>query len=139
MSSERKSELTTLSLIGVCLLSVQQAERVLAGAVEHVLDRPDLKLMEQTEIERKQTLGDFIRRLKKRVKIERTLKDKLYCFLNLKNTFVHNLSEVPGWDLKTERGRKVAWTFLMELIFISQATTALFGTLYNVSARMNMA
>src|SRR5206468_917726 len=136
MPTQREKELMTLwSLMGVCLLLVQQAERVLAGAVESVLDNPDLRLMEQSEFQRKQTLGDFLKRLKRRVKIEPTLKEKLHQFLNMRNAFVHNHSEIPGWDLKTEEGRDVAWKFLVELAGTSLAITGLFTTLFSASAK----
>jgi hypothetical protein len=135
MSTVRNPELSTLSLMGMCLLAVQLAERVLASAVETVLDDPDLKLMEQTEFERKQTLGDFVKKLKRRVKMEPNFKDKIHRFLSLRNTFVHNLSEVPGWDLKTEEGREVATAFLVELGYVSCAITCLFITLFAVSAK----
>jgi hypothetical protein len=114
----------------MCLLLVQQAEKALAFAVEEVLDHPDLKLMEQAESERLRTLGSFLRKLKRRVKLEPTLKDKLYHFLRMRNTLVHNLNEIPGWDgLGTEEGQQAALKFSVELAFASLNVTALFGEL----------
>jgi hypothetical protein len=96
-----RETLTDLGLIGMCLLSVQQAERVLSAAVETILDRPDLNLAEQSQVKQKQTLGDFLKRLKRRVKLEYGLKERLFKFLEMRNKFVHNLSEVPGCDALT--------------------------------------
>lgn len=125
----------TTALIGMCLLCVQLAERMISGVVEQVLDRRDLNLTELSAFERKQTLGDLLKRLKHRVKIEHRVKEKLFKFLEMRNTFVHNLSEVPGWDLKTEAGREVAKLFLVELMIRSLALTALCGTIFAVSAK----
>jgi hypothetical protein len=135
MSREGSIDRKTLELIGMCLLSVQQAEHAISSAVESILDRPDLMLTEQSEFERKQALGDFLKRLKRRVKVEYGLKERLFRFLEMRNTFVHNLSEVPGWDLNTEEGRKVARMFLAELAVTAIAITLLFTTLFSVSAK----
>lgn len=130
-----RETLTLMGLIGMCLLCIQQAERVLSAAVETILDRPDLNLAEQSEVKQKQTLGDFLKRLKGRVKLEYGLKERLFKFLAMRNTFVHSLSEVPGWDLETEEGRKVARMFIGELAFTALAITSLFTTLFSVSAK----
>ena len=103
MSSDRSPELRAYALMGVCLLHVQQAERVLAGAVELVLNDQTLapaKLMEQTESEQKRTLGKVLKELRKRATIERKFRNKLYRFWEMRNTFIHNLSGLPGLDLK---------------------------------------
>src|SRR5271156_2786636 len=100
-----------------------------------MLDDPDLNLMEQTETQRKQTLGDFVKRLKRRVKLEPKFKDDLYRFLNMRNTFVHNLSEAPGWDMEAPEGRVVARKFMTELAVRSITITAIFTTLFSVSAK----
>jgi hypothetical protein len=53
----------------------------------------------------------------------------------MRNSFVHDLSEVPGWDLSTEEGIKVAWEFLIELAALAVTVTGVFMTLFTVSAR----
>jgi hypothetical protein len=136
MSGDR--ELQTYALMGVCLLHVQLAERVLAGAVESVLGDRTLtgaKLMEQTEYERKRTLGDFLKELRRCARIEPKFNDKLWRFLKMRNTFVHNLSEVPGWNPTTEEGRKVATEFLAELLALALGVTGVSISLFTVSAR----
>jgi hypothetical protein len=138
MAKDRSPELHTYALMGVCLLHVQMAERVLGGAVELVLRDPTLtlsKLMEQTERDRKRTLGEFLKELRSRARLEPKFKDKLWRFLQMRNTFVHNLSEVPGLNAHTEQGRKVAREFLVELLFLAISLTFVFLTLFSVSAR----
>jgi hypothetical protein len=125
----------TWELIGLCLLCVQQAEHVLSGAVESVLDRREVGLMQQGDHEKKQTLGDFLMRLKGRTKLNDTLKERLFKFLEIRNTFVHEFSQKPEWDLRTAQGREAANGFLVELIVAALATTCLFMTLFTVSAK----
>jgi hypothetical protein len=130
----------TLALIGICLLQVQLAEQVLAWALESVLQDKTLtaeKLMEQTESERKRTLGDFLKELKTRAKIEHDFKDKLYRFLKLRNIFVHNVDEVQGWNLDTGEGRKIATAFVKELLRLAHLVTCVFLLLPAVRAKMD--
>ena len=61
MSSDWEDKKFILALMGQSLLCIQQTEIALSSVVETVLDDPRVKLMEQTELERKKTLGDFIR------------------------------------------------------------------------------
>jgi hypothetical protein len=138
MSVDEDPRLRVVSFMGWCLLMVQEAERALARAVETVLDHPDLWLLEQSEFERKQTLGDFLKKLKRRVKVEPALKDGLYHFLKMRNTFIHDVAEVPGWDLASEQGRKIAMEFLVELAVASLAVTALFITTFHVGAKIDL-
>jgi hypothetical protein len=56
-------------------------------------------------------------------------------FLKMRNTFVHNVSEVPGWNLDTEEGQKIAMKFVCELTFESLSLTMLFGILMHVSSK----
>ena len=133
--TNRDPDREVLALIGMCLICVQKAEHVLSFAVEKVLDRGDPKLFAQPENNQKQTLGDLLKRLKRQVRIEYDLKERLFEFLKMRNTFVHNLSEIPGWDLETKDGRMAAKLFLGELCFLALAISALFITLFVVSAK----
>jgi hypothetical protein len=135
MPSERSPELAIFSLIGICLMCVQQAEQGLQWTVETVLEDPEIRLSEQTEHEQAKTLGVFLRKLKRRAKLEPKLKDKLYHFLKMRNTFVHDFSEVPGWNLATVKGREIANEFLIELSLTAIAITALFMTVATSSAK----
>ena len=138
MARDQDPKLIIYSLMGVCLLHVQLAERVLAGAVESVLDDRKLtvaRFMEQTERERKRTLGDFLKELRSRTKVEPKFNQKLWRFFRMRNAFVHDFSEIPGWDLSTERGREIAIEYLVELIALALNVTGVFLSLFTVSAR----
>ncbi len=132
--NEQQSILRLYSWMGICLLFIQLAERALQQAIATVLDDPIVRLSEQSEAERKQTLGDFLKKLKKRVRLEYALKERLYDFLRMRNQFVHDLSD---WDLKTAEGRRDAQLFVIELTMLALSTTALFTTVFQVWARDN--
>jgi hypothetical protein len=140
MSSDQSHMLNTLQIMGASLLMVQLAERWLAMAVETVLKDPTLtvdKLMGQTEQERNRTLGEFLWQLKKSVRLEPKFKEDLYRFLKLRNTFVHNLSEVPGgFKLTTEKGREGAMEFLAELLALAMLIAGVFVSVMKVSGRV---
>jgi hypothetical protein len=55
----------------------------------------------------------------------------------MRNQFVHDLSEVPGWDLKTAEGRIAAQLFVIKLTFAALSITALFTTVFRVWAKDN--
>lgn len=139
MSRDQDAQIRTLALIGVCHLVVQQAERVLAGAVEVVLKDPTApKLMEQTEYERNRTLGAVLKELKSRARVKPKFKDKLYRFLKMRNTFVHNVNEAPGWNLSTDEGARVAAEFIVELLMLAFTVTGVFMCLFTVSAKEDL-
>lgn len=93
--------------------------------------------MEQTEYERKRTLGEFLKELKTWTNIEPKFKDSLYRFLKMRNIFVHNVDEVPGWNLDTQQGRKIANVFLRELCMLAAFVASVFLTLPAVRAKMD--
>lgn len=135
MPSDSKAEIRVYSHIGLCLLCVQQAERILQTSVNTVLDDPHIRLIEQTESERKQTLGNFLRKLRRRVRLEAKVRERLYKFLNMRNKFVHELSDIRDFDLRKEDGRQAAMEFVVELTFLALSTTILFATVFSVWAK----
>lgn len=135
MTDERAAEFQVITWIGMCLLCVQGAEHRLSRVIELVLDRPKFDITRQSVAERKQTLGDLLMRLKNTVKLDYNLKERLFRFLEMRNKFVHNLSDVPGWNLGTEDGRVEAKIFLAELSFTALAITALTITIFSISAK----
>jgi hypothetical protein len=44
----------------------------------------------------------------------------------MRNTFVHNLEEIPGWSLHTEKGMAVARTFLSKLLHVTDIVLSVF-------------
>ena len=133
MSTVRPSHLW--ELIGICLMCVQQAEHMLGMAAKSVLKNPKLILMEQTEAEQRRTLNDLLRELKTQVRLERDFKERLYRFRDMRNRFVHNLHEVPGWNWQTEEGQEVALKFVVELIFLSQGISCIFAAVLGIAFR----
>jgi hypothetical protein len=138
MSKFYDSKQGIMTLIGMCLLTVQSAERALEMALDTVFAERSSAQKAKVEIIEGQrtTLGYFIRQLRSRVKLERSFKNKLYRFLELRNIFVHDVKEISGgWDLKTQSGRKRAYLFLGELLFIAGAAQAVFIAAVTISAR----
>jgi len=136
--AKEKADLPTLTIyawIGVCLLWIQHAESALQTAVATVLDDPAIRLEEQNEVEKRETLGLLLKKLKKRVKLDPRIRERLYEFLKKRNQFVHNASEVPGWDLKTEEGREAALQFVVELTFAALSITGLGVALFQVRSK----
>jgi hypothetical protein len=129
-------DLAILSLMGVCLLHVQLTERIVTEVVSSVLQGPEGKtFIEQTERRRRKTLGDFLKELPTHVKIEPDLHDKLWHFLSARNKFIHNLREIPGWDLRTAEGRDVATKFLEDMLSSAAEIGGLFITIRTSAAK----
>lgn len=115
--------------MGMCLLSVQKAEQALQFVVRKVLKDPTLELSEQSEFKQKETLGVFLKKLERRVKLEPKIERRLYHFLRIRNKFIHNADEIPRWNLKTKAGREAAGLFMAELLQASMAISALMAML----------
>jgi hypothetical protein len=130
-----KDQIDTFTRMGIALICVQQAERVLSSAVKSVLERSANEFVRQSETQQRQTLGDFLSRLKRQTKLEYGLKERLFEFLEMRNKFIHNPSEIDGWNLQTKEGRLAIRIFLEELSGAAMAITVLFTTLLHVSAK----
>lgn len=126
----RQNEHEIRELIGTCLLLVQTVERVIAFTLTFVLQRPNMtvrQLLEQAEKERTRTIGFFLRELRRRADIRPDFDQVLVEFLEKRNTFVHDLSEVPGWDLTSPEGCSVAKQFLLRFFNISADVLVVIG------------
>ena len=130
-----KDQIEVVTLMGIALLCVQQAEGVLSSAVVSVLERRATNFAHQSEAQQKKTLGDFLKKLKAQTKLEFGVKERLFKFLEMRNKFIHNPSEIPEWNLQTKEGRLAIKIFLAELSFSALAITSLFMTLFQVSAK----
>jgi hypothetical protein len=138
MSRLYESKEGMLQGIGMCLMCVQSAERALEMALSTVFEKQAAAEKAMLEIVegQKPTLGYFLKELRKRVKLEREFRDKLYRFLEYRNMFIHDLKEAPGgWDLDTAEGRKRAYVFLAELGLMAFAVQAVFLSAVTISAR----
>jgi len=112
-------KLHVLARIGLVLLLVQAAEDVMLLCLGFVFANPSAeweKLHAKDEATQKRTLGFFLRELRGRVAINEDFDDVLTKFLSMRNTFAHNLKEVPGWNMETEEGMVAAQKFLGELV-----------------------
>src|ERR1043166_3384454 len=105
-------------LMGTILILLQAAEKVINLAMTWVLRDESVKtiddIMRLNGEHRKKTLGFFFQRLRRTFNVNTTFNDLLKRFLTNRNLFIHNLSDVPGFDLDTEDGRKIAEEFLIK-------------------------
>jgi hypothetical protein len=110
---------------------VQLAERALQSAIQTVLDDESVKLAEQSEPQKQETLGAFIRKLKRRVKLPVHLNERLYEFLKMRNRLVHEFEH----DFHSEKGREEARLFLVDLMIRALTITGLFTAVFQVWAQ----
>lgn len=94
-----------MAVIGTLVISSQTAELMLGQILTFVLqDGTPLtysRIMELDAKHRKQTLGSFIREMKKRAEFDASIEDTLDRFLENRNKLVHRFNEVPGHELST--------------------------------------
>jgi hypothetical protein len=113
-------EKNVLTHIGVALLLVQTAERVIHSCLTLPLSGEagvTLEALEaQSEDARKKTLGYFLKELRKRVDLDDSFDATLGDFLDKRNILVHRVEDAPGWDLSNEEGRANALQFIDGLI-----------------------
>lgn len=138
MHDRDRVQIRLFALIGLALLYAQQVERAIEFILNTVLKDTSVtieSLTSDAEKEGTRSLGYFMRELRKRTRIDRAFNQKLYRFLKMRNTFVHNLSEVPGWNLDTEEGQEASARFLFELISLSLGITGVLASLLTISMR----
>jgi hypothetical protein len=86
---------------------------------------------------RNRTLGFLLRELHKRIDLDDRFDETLCQFLEMRNTFVHNLDEIPGWSIHTEEGMVVARTFLSEFLRVTEIVLSVFWGLVSSWAEDN--
>jgi hypothetical protein len=125
-----ESQKDLLIRIGVTLMLVQTVERILRLTMTFVFQKTSPLTLEaietQQEAERRKTLGYFIAELKKRVDVHPSLEQGLSQFLTMRNAFVHNLSDVPGWDSDSDEGCAHSMKFVNQLFSLSQTVLKVF-------------
>lgn len=127
-----KEEHDLLAMMGGCLLVTQLAEKSIRLCLTYVLQRPSStaeSLLTQLEEERKKTLGYFLLELRKRVDVQAEFDTTLLLFLEMRNTLIHNVDEVPGWDREAPKGQKVAYEFLAKYLHLSEVVIGVFFSL----------
>jgi hypothetical protein len=75
---------------------------------------------------RTKTLGRLLYEMRRRLKIIPHFEDILAKYLEMRNTFVHNVDEVPGWSLNTDEGIAAAHSFLTDLLRLNETVQAVF-------------
>lgn len=101
----QREQRDVLEAMGVALLLVQNAERVIRLCMTVVLPKQAPitldSLQQQEDSERSKTIGYFLCELRKRASIDEDFDLLLVSFLKNRNDFVHDLSRVPAWGLRT--------------------------------------
>lgn len=97
-------------------VSTQGVERLINHCLGFVIRFLEAATIDEiyalNESEKKNTLGKLLSKLRERVSVEASFDSLLKSFLKNRNTFVHEMSFLPGWTLETEAGRRVAIEFL---------------------------
>jgi hypothetical protein len=106
-----------MTRIGLTLLQVQVTEHILQWCIGVVrLSEHTWQEIERLETkERKKTLGYFVAELRKIIDIDQEFEAVLMEFVDRRNTFVHHLKQVPGYNLKDEAGLNAAMSFVTDL------------------------
>lgn len=127
LDDERKKIVT---FTGMALLTVQATEQIIRLVTTYVIPSPNPltfeSLQSRNREDRNRTIGFLVGKLRERVEVAPTFDERLRRFLEMRNTFVHNLDEVPGWTLETEQGREVAKRFLVEFFQVIEIVQNVF-------------
>jgi hypothetical protein len=118
MSDAQLLKLELLGRIGEALLQIQRTEEVLKRTVTYFLRAGScswVDLLSQEERERKRTLGYFLRELRRYTPIRPDFDEELTRFLSARNTFVHDLLSVEGFNLDRTEGLLKGLDFIADL------------------------
>jgi hypothetical protein len=132
-----------LAKIGHLLLDVQSTEKAVKLAMQIAMPRErDLFTSVTERVSSKdirRPLGPFFAELRKRATLHNDVDELVARFLVRRNAFIHNLSELDGWSLKTEAGIKLANDHLNELLADSREVRTLFlGLLHAWKVQVEM-
>jgi hypothetical protein len=83
-------------------------------------------LQDRQQYLRNKTVGYLLCELRTRVEIHPLFEDVLTKFLGMRNTFVHNIDEIPGWSLNSDEGIGTVSSFLRELNRLDEIVQAVF-------------
>jgi len=119
-----------LTSMGVTLILLQSTEKIINLCMTFVFQNSSRLTLEALELqqkeEQKKTLGYFLRELRKRADLAPEFDQLLRDFLNHRNTFIHKLSDLPGWDLDSPEGRQIAERFISKLTNLNQRVLGIF-------------
>ena len=116
--------------IGYVFLHVQSTEKAVKLVMQIAMPCEQDLFASLTERlvakERQRPLGPFLHELRSRATLHPDIEELLSRYLSSRNRFVHNVSEVEGWSLKTEAGCAVANDFLNGLLADSKEVRSVF-------------
>lgn len=116
--------------IGFVFLHLQSTEKAVKLVMQIAMPREQDLFALLTERlvakERQRPLGPFLEELRKRATLHPQVDELLSRYLLKRNRFVHNLSEVENWSLRTEAGCAVAHDFLNGLLADSKDVRSIF-------------
>lgn len=110
-----------LKTLGIAVIAGQGVERLMSTCLRFPFHGEPLQTVEQVQalLERhsKDTLGQLLKALRKRVDLHPTFDDQLDRFLQYRNVIAHRLHDVPGgFDLHSDEGRLRLKAFLLQYI-----------------------
>ena len=115
MSESKLDDL--FSWIGFCLFSIQAAEASIASAIEIALPVDGVISVEALEADeyehRRKTIGQLVRKLTQRARIDPGIEQRLESFISRRNEFVHGFQQ--RFDLSTKEGCAQAIAFCQDL------------------------
>jgi hypothetical protein len=127
MDEEKKRILTW---IGALIVGIQGTERIVDLVMTYVFQgkqKVTVQILERLEAQRQsRTLGRLVKVMQDRVGIHPAFDKLLENFVEHRNQLMHRLDDIPGWDLDTEDGRKIAWNFLHQLYKETHAVMQIF-------------
>jgi hypothetical protein len=118
-----------LAFLGVTMLSVQTTEQLIRLVLTYVIQAQPLTLESLQSINQKKrnkTIGFLLCELRKRVDLNDTFDTILRQFLEMRNSFIHSLDEIPGWSLDDEHGLNTAENFLAEFLNVIEIVQSVF-------------
>ncbi|HXW73001.1 MAG TPA: hypothetical protein VEK34_16525 [Methylocella sp.] len=122
-----------LARMGLALLFIQTTEFVIEFCMKYVLPAGGVVTLEMLESqrsgERKRTLGQFLRELRKRVDLDDRFDAILDEFLQKRNELIHRIDDIPGWSLDHEEGLRAARGFMDRVMQLNHVVLEVFSGL----------
>lgn len=115
MAEETLADL--FSWMGFCMFSIQAAESSIASAIQIALPKNRVISVETLEADeqehRRKTVGQLVRKLNERARIDPGIEQRLDAFISRRNEFVHGFQQ--RFDLNATEGRAQAIAFCQEV------------------------
>lgn len=120
--------------IGQAVVSIQFAELTIRHTLHLVLpDKPPKTLkmfMRSGDALSKATLGHMAKTLRERVELQTGFDDLMTRFVDNRNTLMHHLNDIPGFEMGTADGREAGRRWLSALIEDTDSVVKIFSALH---------